>query len=82
MVTVILVQAVSYMLTLLHRFGESVDILHPLDQPFTASSGASIIQNLSFSQTKTNFVQVQHINYYLIPVTCMCRRIKPTNVLS
>lgn len=43
---------------LLNRFGESVDILHPLDQPFMASSGVSILQNLSFSQTKTNFVKV------------------------
>ncbi len=36
-----------------------MDILHPLDQPFTSSSGAAILQNLSFSQTRTNFSQVQ-----------------------
>ena len=43
---------------MINRFGESVDILHPLDQPFTSASGASILQNLSFSQSGTNFAEV------------------------
>ncbi len=47
-------------LVFLDRFGETVDILHSLDQPFTESSGASILQNLSFTQTRTNFVKVLH----------------------
>ena len=48
------------------RFGEGVEVLHSLDQPFSSSSGSSILQHLSFSQSKTNFVQV----HVLCIITC------------
>lgn len=34
-------------------FGERVRLLHPFDQPFTAESGASVIQQFTFAQQKT-----------------------------
>ena len=44
------------------RFGESVEILHPLDQPFSPNQGGHILQHLTFSQSKTNFIQVHEYN--------------------
>ncbi|KAF3924791.1 Midasin [Orbilia brochopaga] len=35
-------------------FGETTQLVHPFEQPFTAQAGANIFANLSFSQTKTN----------------------------
>ena len=40
------------------RFGESAELLHSFDQPFSAPAGAHVLQHLSFSQTRTNFVEV------------------------
>ena len=57
----IIVKPIAFILihaTLL-RFGESAEVLHPLDQPFSSNSGGFILQHLTFTQTKTNFVQVQ-----------------------
>jgi midasin len=34
-------------------FGERVRLLHPFDQPFTAESGANVIQQFTFAQQKT-----------------------------
>ncbi|KAG0168625.1 AAA ATPase midasin [Apophysomyces sp. BC1034] len=34
-------------------FGERIRLLHPFDQPFTAESGASVIQQFTFAQQKT-----------------------------
>ncbi len=48
---------------LLCRFGGSVEVLHALDQPFSPVSGGFILQNLAFTQTRTNFVQVQWSPY-------------------
>ena len=50
------------------RFGEGVEVLHSLDQPFSSSSGSSILQHLSFSQGKTNFVQVLHKSKFNIVI--------------
>lgn len=48
------------------RFGEGVEILHPLDQPFSPNQGGHILQHLTFSQSKTNFIQVHEYNTTLI----------------
>ena len=40
------------------RFGTNVEVLHPLDQPFSTRSGGFVLQNLSFTQTQTNFKEV------------------------
>lgn len=34
-------------------FGERVRLLHPFDQPFTSESGASVLQQFTFAQQKT-----------------------------
>ncbi|KAI8077784.1 uncharacterized protein BX664DRAFT_270456, partial [Halteromyces radiatus] len=34
-------------------FGERIRLLHPFDQPFTAESGASVLQQFTFAQQKT-----------------------------
>lgn len=34
-------------------FGERIRILHPFDQPFTAESGASVLQQFTFAQEQT-----------------------------
>nr|CAD7398210.1 unnamed protein product [Timema poppensis] len=39
-------------------YGIDTKILHALGQPFTHQSGASLIQNLSFTQAKTNVSQM------------------------
>ena len=41
------------------RFGEDTEVLVPLDQPFSGSQGAHLLQHLTFTQTKTNFVNVR-----------------------
>ena len=46
-----------------------MEILHPLGQPFTASSGGFILKQLTFTQTKTNFIHVSailHFETYLL----------------
>ncbi|KAJ6263239.1 hypothetical protein Dda_1800 [Drechslerella dactyloides] len=35
-------------------FGETTQLVHPFEQPFTAQAGANIFASLSFTQTKTN----------------------------
>ena len=40
------------------RFGEGVDILHPLDQPFTSSSGALLAVDDSSSMNENQCIQV------------------------
>ena len=44
---------------LLYRFGEDVTVLHPLEHPFSSRDGGHILQNLTFSQSKTNFSMVR-----------------------
>ncbi|CAO3637326.1 unnamed protein product [Cunninghamella blakesleeana] len=34
-------------------FGERIRLLHPFDQPFTAESGATVLQQFTFAQEKT-----------------------------
>ncbi len=51
---------------LLCRFGGSVEVLHALDQPFSPVSGGFILQNLAFTQTRTNFVQVRTYEGYSV----------------
>ncbi|KAI8339482.1 hypothetical protein BC941DRAFT_349381, partial [Chlamydoabsidia padenii] len=34
-------------------FGERIRLLHPFDQPFTAESGANVLQQFTFAQQKT-----------------------------
>ena len=41
-----------------YRFGEHSELLHTFDEPFTVSTGAHILQHLSFSQSRTNFAEV------------------------
>ena len=41
------------------RFGEDTEVLLPLDQPFSGSQGAHLLHHLTFTQTKTNFVNVR-----------------------
>lgn len=48
-------------LALLHtlcRFGESAELLHGFEKPFSATAGAHVLQHLSFAQARTNFVEV------------------------
>lgn len=40
------------------RFGENAELLHGFDKPFSATAGAHVLQHLSFTQTRTNFVEV------------------------
>ncbi|WWC59552.1 uncharacterized protein I303_102108 [Kwoniella dejecticola CBS 10117] len=40
------------------KFGESIDILHPFDTPFTDSEGSKIISNFGFNQNKTDVVKL------------------------
>ena len=40
------------------RFGESAELLHGFDEPFTVGTGAHVLQQLSFSQSRTNFAEV------------------------
>lgn len=44
------------------RFGENVELLHPLEKPFSAPTGGFILQHLTFKQTRTNFVGVVKIS--------------------
>ncbi|KAI8145636.1 hypothetical protein BJV82DRAFT_511269 [Fennellomyces sp. T-0311] len=39
-------------------FGERIRLLHPFDQPFTAESGASVLQQFTFAQQKTHVKQL------------------------
>ena len=36
----------------------SVEVLHCLEKPFSATSGGFILQHLVFDQARTNFVEV------------------------
>ena len=47
------------------RFGEDTEVLVPLDQPFSASQGAHLLHHLTFTQTKTNFVNVREESVWL-----------------
>jgi midasin len=40
------------------RFGEHAELLHSFDQPFSATCGAHVLQHLSFTQPRTNFVEM------------------------
>lgn len=40
------------------RFGEDTEILHPFNQAFTSANGAMVLQRMTFTQTRTNFVKV------------------------
>ena len=40
------------------RFGENAELLHGFDEPFTVGTGAHVLQQLSFSQSRTNFAEV------------------------
>ena len=42
----------------------NVEVLHPLDQPLSARSGGFVLQNLSFTQTRTNFKEV--LQYWFV----------------
>lgn len=39
-------------------FGEDVHLLHPFHEQFTDQSGATILQQFSFEQKKTNIAQL------------------------
>ena len=56
-------EAISYSFFYL-RFGTNVEVLHPLDQPLSARSGGFVLQNLSFTQTQTNFKEV--LQYWFV----------------
>ncbi|WWC68040.1 uncharacterized protein I206_101959 [Kwoniella pini CBS 10737] len=47
------------------KFGESIDILHPFDTPFTDSEGSKIIRNFGFNQNKTDVAKLleKSLNY-------------------
>ncbi|RHY33814.1 hypothetical protein DYB32_001374 [Aphanomyces invadans] len=38
------------------KFGETVNLLHPFDMPFTDDAGARVIRSFHFKQTKTHMV--------------------------
>ena len=40
------------------KFGEDTDILHPFNQTFTSANGAMVLQRMTFTQTRTNFVKM------------------------
>ena len=40
------------------RFGANAQLLHSFDQPFSAVNGGHVLEHLSFTQNKTNFVEV------------------------
>ena len=42
-----------------YSFGNSVRVLHPMQDIFTAESGANILRQLTFEQQETNVVQVE-----------------------
>lgn len=45
-------------------FGETVQLLHPFNEPFTDQSGARILQQFTFDQKKTKIAQVSHYCLY------------------
>jgi len=53
----------SLLMRLCHRglysFGKTVRVLHPMQDIFTAESGANILRQLTFEQQETNVVQVE-----------------------
>ena len=54
----------------LYRFGEGVEVLHPLESPFSANQGGHLLCNLTFTQKKTNFVQVETAQVHSM-IPCM-----------
>lgn len=40
------------------RFGENTDILHPLDEAWTLDSGAKVLEQFNFEQSRTDVVQL------------------------
>jgi len=42
-----------------YSFGKTVRVLHPMQDIFTAESGANILRQLTFEQQETNVVQVE-----------------------
>lgn len=40
------------------RFGESVQLVHPFDRPFTSESGAEVVRQLQFKQKNTHVRQL------------------------
>lgn len=40
------------------RFGQSVEVLHPFNLPFTTHDGARVLRDFSFAQNKTNVAEV------------------------
>eukprot|EP00731_Ephydatia_muelleri_P024263 Em0016g534a len=40
------------------KFGEDTEILHPFNQAFTSANGAMVLQRMTFTQTRTNFVKM------------------------
>ena len=59
------------------RFGESVEVLHSLDEPFSSpQSGARLVQHLKFDQLKTGIVTV------LVEITSHCYVVNIYTILT
>lgn len=39
-------------------FGETVELLHPLNEPFTSIAGGQVLSQFTFAQKKTRVAQV------------------------
>jgi midasin len=64
------------------RFGESAELLHGFDQPFSVAAGAHVLQHLSFSQNKTNFAEMLRISSTLFTQSLQVRRGSSTPLTS
>ncbi|XP_065176268.1 midasin-like [Sycon ciliatum] len=62
------------------RFGETVDLLHPLQETFSEECGARLLQNLTFQQKETSFKQLLTFSTSLLTSARAQQGSTPTSV--